>query len=189
MTWRIARSLDVLLAEINAHAPNRSKLSDGSIGDPAHAARTSDHNPNKAGVVRARDVTHDPHSGLDCNVLAARLADMLRAGVHPALGSGAYIIWNRQIISRDRIGEGWRFYDGVNPHVKHLHLSVTTAAKGYDSTTAWNLFTPVPSPKPRRPEQIRLARKALLKQLANAGPVQAARIREALAALGKIKKR
>lgn len=139
MSWRVARSLDNLLDEVNTAAPNRSKASDGSIGDPAHAARVSDHNPNPAGVVRARDYTHDPAGGLDCNLLAAFLADLL--GEHPALASGAYIIWNNQIISRDRIDEGWRPYSGSNPHTKHLHLSVATAASGYDSAAPWGWGT------------------------------------------------
>src|SRR5690606_29393833 len=140
-TWRTARSLDVLLDEINAHAPKRSKVSDGSIGDTAHSARTSDHNPNAAGVARARDFTHDPAGGLDCNDLAERLARLLRSN-HPAMATGAYIIWNRRIISRDRLREGWRPYTGSNGHTKHLHLSVTTIAgsPGYDSTVSWGLW-------------------------------------------------
>ena len=44
MAWRVARSLDVLLGQLNALAPERSKASDGSIGDAAHASRSSDHN-------------------------------------------------------------------------------------------------------------------------------------------------
>ncbi|WP_377324770.1 hypothetical protein ACFJIY_07705 [Pimelobacter simplex] len=188
MTWRTAHSLDVVLAEINAHAPNRSKISDGSIGDTAHSARTSDHNPNKAGVVRARDFTHDPHGGLDCNVLAARLADMLRAGTHPALGSGAYIIWNRTILSRDRIAEGWRPYSGTNPHTKHLHLSVATKASGYDSTVPWNLFAPPAPAVKRRPKPIRDAIKAAQAALVGAGPVRAERVKAAIRELRKVKK-
>ncbi|WP_418060819.1 hypothetical protein [Pimelobacter simplex] len=190
MTWRTARSLDVALAEINAHAPKRSKLSDGSIGDTAHSARTSDHNPNKAGVVRARDFTHDPHGGLDCNVLANLLAERLR-GNHPAVATGAYVIWKRRIISRDRIREGWRPYTGSNPHTKHLHLSVTTVAGslGYDSTAPWNLFpTPVP-PLPQRPANVRAALKSLREQLKTAGPIQAKRLRDAIAELRKIGKK
>jgi len=135
MTWRMAYSLEVLLAEINKAAPNRSKISDGGIGDAAHATRDSDHNPwvkdaYDVGVVRARDFTHDPVNGMDCSVLAKFLASKL--GVHPALGSGAYIIWNNRIISTDRKSEGWRPYSGSNPHTKHLHLSVETS-RGYDS--------------------------------------------------------
>ena len=137
---RQALALDALLAEINAYAPHRSKASDGGLGDPAHAARASDHNPNAAGVWRARDFTNDPPGGLDCDALAAWLEDAIRKGEHPALGSGAYIIWDRRIFSRNRQDEGWRPYSGPNPHNKHLHLSVATAASGYDSTLPWGVF-------------------------------------------------
>lgn len=147
MTWRTARSLDTLLAEINRAAPYRSVKSDGSIGDQAHSARTSDHNPNRSGVVRARDFTHNPAGGLDCNVLAARLVLLL--GRHPALGSGAYIIWDGRIISTDRLNEGWRDYDG-NPHSHHLHLSVAKAAGGYDSTVPWGVMGSIVRRLPKR---------------------------------------
>lgn len=141
MTWRVARSLDVLLGEVNTFAPHRSKVSDGSIGDAAHAIRSSDHNPWRQaggiGVVGARDFTHDPTGGLDCQHLAEHLAGMLATGQHPALASGAYIIWRRRILSRDRLGEGWRAYYGSNPHEAHLHLSVATSATGFDSLAPW----------------------------------------------------
>jgi hypothetical protein len=137
MSWRVALSLDVMLAEINRAAPNRSTASDGSIGDPAHASRDSDHNPNAAGVVRARDITDDPVHG--CN--AARIAERVRRlGLegHPALGSGAYVIWDRRIAS-DTHGWAWRTYDGSNPHTAHVHVSVATHPAGYDSVAPWHL--------------------------------------------------
>lgn len=138
MTWRMARGLDALLGEVNRSAPQRNRASDGGIGDAAHASRASDHNPwvkdaAGVGVVRARDFSHDPRGGLD----GAELAQFLsrRLGVHPALGAGAYVIWNRRIISTDRLAEGWRPYAGSNPHTSHVHLSV--ARHGYDSLAAW----------------------------------------------------
>lgn len=133
MTWRPARSLDVLRDEIDVMAPDRSTLSDGTVGDLSHSARASDHNPNAAGVVRARDITHDPTHGCDCNALTRDIAALL--GKHPALGSGAYLIWRRRIISTDRLAEGWRTYTGNNPHDKHMHVSVGT--RGYDDTSPW----------------------------------------------------
>lgn len=139
MSWRVARSLDVLLEEINTAAPNRSKVSDGSIGDPSHSARYSDHNPNSAGVVRARDFTHDPAGGCDAGELAERVRVLAIKG-HPALGPGAYVIWNRAIASAT-YGWVWRPYDGANPHDHHCHVSVATAAAGYDSTAPWGVTT------------------------------------------------
>jgi hypothetical protein len=143
MTWRVARSLDVLLAEINTAAPDRNKISDGSIGDASHATRDSDHNPfvidsNGIGVVRARDFTNDPAGGFDCNDFAPRVAALMRD--HPALGPGAYVIWNRRIWSCDRDNEGWRAYTGSNPHEHHCHVSVALAADGYDSSAPWGVM-------------------------------------------------
>lgn len=140
-SWRDARSLDVLLDEVNASAPLRSKVSDGSIGDAAHASRDSDHNPwvqfGGQGIVRARDFTHDPANGLDCNDLAEVLTTLIATGAHPACRSGAYVIWRSRIYSFDRRHEGWRPYSGSNPHDKHLHISVATDPAGFDSTRTW----------------------------------------------------
>lgn len=143
---RQARSLTTLLAEVNAAAPKRSKLSDGGLGDDKHSKVKSDHNPNAAGVWRARDFTNDPAGGLDCDALAAELVAKL--GRHPALGSGAYLIWERRIISTDRLREGWRRYSGLNAHEKHLHVSVATDDDGYDSTAAWNILATQAAPAP-----------------------------------------
>lgn len=146
MSWRVARSLDVLLEEINAAAPNRNKAADGSIGDAAHATRTSDHNPwitlGGQGIVRARDFTHDPAGGLDCQELATNLAALIAVGAHPACRSGAYVIWRGHIYSFDRRNEGWRNYLGSNPHDHHLHLSVTTDPMGFESVKPWMVLDP-----------------------------------------------
>lgn len=129
MGWRIAKSLEVLLRQLNQLFPNRSKISDGGIGDPRHSARTSDHNPNEKRVVCARDFTHDPANGLDCNKLALQLAKSKDPRIK-------YIIWNRQISNPSIQNGKWRFYGGSNPHTKHLHLSV----KGnYDNESEWSL--------------------------------------------------
>ena len=140
MTYRRAKSLDTLVAEVNKIAPKRSKGSDGWIGDAAHATRDSDHNPwvkdaKGVGVVRAQDITHDAANGAD----ARRIADIMAAllGRHPALGPGAYVIFNARIISTNRLSEGWRPYSGANAHRTHVHVSV--GLQGYDSTTRWGV--------------------------------------------------
>lgn len=148
-TPRKALAANTLLNEVNKQAPGRSKASDGWIGDPAHAARTSDHNPDpRTGVVRALDITDDPKGGLDGSRLANLLAGML--GKHPALMSGAYVIHDAKIISYDRLDEGWRDYDGENPHRTHVHVSFSKAAAGYDSPKPFGLYvkrTPNPTPE------------------------------------------
>lgn len=138
-TNRQAYALDQLEKEIDDHAPHRDKRSDGGIGDARHQATKSDHNPNAAHVWRAHDFTNQPGDGLNVPELATLLARKL--GKHPALMSGAYIIYSRRIISFDRLAEGWRPYTGINAHKTHIHVSVSTAAAGYDSREPWNLWT------------------------------------------------
>ena len=142
MSWRMARSLgptgtDGLLGEINASAPERSKASDGGIGDPRHAARTSDHNPCKCcRVVCARDFTHDPGGGFDAHAFAEWLRERVIAGEARV----RYVISDRRIYS----GRGqthpaglWRKYSGANPHTKHVHVSVRHGAAQYDDVKPW----------------------------------------------------
>src|SRR3712207_6524003 len=81
--WRVAKAIITLRDQLNAKHPNRSKASDGYVGDAAHASRSSDHNPGVQdgghGVVTAMDVTHDAAHGCDCNALA----ETLRTGGDP----------------------------------------------------------------------------------------------------------
>ncbi len=156
--WRVAGSLVSLRSQVNLFAPNRSKLSDGTVGDLAHSSRSSDHNPDDwdgpdpdtldDNVVRAWDVTHDPAGGLDAHALA----DRLLAAQDKRL---------KYIISRGRIGSGpagpqpgvWRTYNGTNKHNQHAHISVMPAALG-DAAGPWAGVTPGDDTMP--PEMQRL---------------------------------
>ncbi|MFD8499857.1 hypothetical protein [Amycolatopsis sp. NPDC059657] len=134
MGWRVARSLDVLLGQLNTLAPRRSKASDGSIGDAAHASRDSDHNPwYGPGIVTARDFTHDPAGGLDGNWLAETLVESRDPRIK-------YVIWNRRIVDSRPGNSPWRWipYHGANPHTKHVHVSVIPNASA-DDQRAWAL--------------------------------------------------
>lgn len=155
MTWRVARSLETLLTEVNAAAPDRSKAADGSIGDTSHSARASDHNPNAAGVVRARDFTNDPFGGCDSSTLAERIRLLGIKGTHPALGPGAYVIADGRIAS-DTYAWSWRPYTGSNPHDHHCHVSVATAAAGYDSTAPWGVIGEDDDMKPEDWDRLRV---------------------------------
>src|SRR5690625_6390237 len=54
----LALSLARLRSQVSQTFPKRGTASDGWIGDAAHAATNSDHNPDpKSGVVRALDLT------------------------------------------------------------------------------------------------------------------------------------
>jgi peptidoglycan hydrolase-like protein with peptidoglycan-binding domain len=130
VSWIVAESLERLRQQLNALAPNRSKASDGGIGDAAHASRNSDHDPwYGPGIVTARDFTNDPAGGLDC----FRLRDALIRSKDSRI---KYIIFNRQIISGNGGPQPWvaRRYEGVNPHTKHLHLSVVADKRCRDGS-------------------------------------------------------
>ena len=132
MTWIVAESLNRLLTQLSAIAPNRSRASDGSIGDQSHSARISDHNPQwiaGADLVTARDFTHDPAGGLDCN----RLRDALIRARDSRI---KYMIFNKEIISGAGGPQPWvrRPYRGPSPHTEHLHLSVVGDARARDAS-------------------------------------------------------
>ena len=142
--WRVAKSLERLRHQVNAMAPSRNKASDGGIGDPAHAKRTSDHNPwvdfdGRKGVVTARDITHDPAGGCD----ADRIAEQIRASRDPRV---KYIIWNRRIASSAaKDGKApweWRPYTGKNGHTHHIHISVQPERAKYDDESDWQVRLP-----------------------------------------------
>jgi murein L,D-transpeptidase YcbB/YkuD len=126
---RRAHSLATLLAQVNALAPNRDKSSDGWIGDAAHQATKSEHNPNAQGVVRAIDITHDPADGFD----SWAFAEMLRARADPRL---YYVISNGRIANP---GQAWRKYTGSNKHDHHVHISVEASATLYDDAQEWDI--------------------------------------------------
>lgn len=130
MAWRLAKSLFVLLSQVNQQFPQRSKSSDGTIGDPAHAARKSDHNPDADGVVKALDITHDPVHGLD----SEKLAQFLWKRRDPRI---QYIISNKKIANFDVEDGKWRPYNGANSHNHHVHISVRK--KNCDDTSLWDL--------------------------------------------------
>lgn len=128
MTWRLAKSLEVLRAQLNAAAPNRSTLSDGTLGDAAHAARVSDHNPNAAGVVTAFDGTQDPAHGADMG----KIAEALRKSRDPRI---KYVVYNYRMFSSYAPSWVWRSYSG-DPHTSHMHISVET---NYDNVKSWDI--------------------------------------------------
>lgn len=142
-SYFLAPSLVSLRNEINAVHPRRDKGSDGWIGDAAHSARKSDHNPDYAagGIVRALDVDKD---GIDINrLLAVAIRD-------PRV---EYVIWNGGIYTRQN---GFRRanYTGANKHKAHMHISIRHTAAGA-AAGGWGYSggapAPAPAPSPSAP--------------------------------------
>lgn len=135
--WRLAKSLEQLLKQINEAYPRRKKTSDGTKGDAAHSSRESDHNPwvldGAIGVVTGMDITHDPER-CDAGEITKAIVDSRDKRVK-------YVIWNKQICKSSSVGSAapwtWRPYRGTNPHDKHFHVSVRAEKSRYDLEEKW----------------------------------------------------
>lgn len=154
MAWKLAPALAALISDVNAEWPNRNKALDGTIGDAAHAARKSEHNPNREpgddvpdGYVTAADITA---SGID----VARLIDAM---VHDP--RTWYVIHNGIIRSRT-YGFANRAYTGADPHAHHIHISLVQTQKACDNTADWLAQKPKETPYQRL---VRIAHQRLLR--------------------------
>lgn len=150
-SWTLAPALIQLRSEIDDVWPGRDRTSDGTLGDLAHSARASDHNPDSRGVVHAIDIDEDlaGRSGSYPYQQAGRGADLLFRWLLARCRSGAekrvkYLIYERRIYSRTY---GWReqVYSGVNAHSHHLHISCVSGALGR-STAVWGVAQAVRPP-------------------------------------------
>src|SRR5689334_3811705 len=61
--WYLNRALTAFRAAVNSAYPHRDKSSDGTIGDAAHQATSSDHNPDRDGSVDAWDMDNNLGTG------------------------------------------------------------------------------------------------------------------------------
>lgn len=158
MAWRLAKSLVKLREQINVLYPDRDKSSDGTIGDLRHQNTKSEHNPNKAGVVRATDIDEDVSQGSD----AMPIVRALIASRDPRI---LYIIYEGRMIRSYRAKDGtapwvWTAYHGANPHKHHFHLSVVEDPKLYDNASDWDLSA-LGKPEPPKSVQPELRRGAI----------------------------
>lgn len=144
--WMLAPSLTAMEAQADLLAPRRRRSSDGSIGDAAHAARKSDHNPDEEGpvdIVDALDISHDPAGGMDIHARARTIAARRDARID-------YIISNNMIWSHDK---GWKPYTGSNPHTLHAHFSVKDSGR-FDTSPWFNSVVNFPThPQPHEIEE------------------------------------
>lgn len=121
--WYLNTFLTTWRAHVNAKYSGRTKLSDGTIGDTAHAATSSQHNPDSDGSVDAWDCDVNllgtgNQTGSNGEVLAMRglIAEFQKQP------QAQLWIFQRQISNRD-IGP-WKVrpYTGPSPHDHHCHF-------------------------------------------------------------------
>lgn len=128
----VAPAIRQLLKQVNAGWPNRTRASDGTLGDAAHNARCKgtdaasglcDHT-----LGRALDITLDQERGPHLDTLAEAMLKDPRV---------RYVIWKSRIANPSIAGGAWRPYTGSNPHTRHLHVSVLEEAR--NDARPWNL--------------------------------------------------
>ena len=116
--------------QINKRFPNRDKRSDGWIGDKAHQARKSDHNPDDRGWVHALDIDADldrldPHAA---QKLANQIVTYAASGA-PGSKRIKYVVFNDQIASGTYPATKWVWRGRGYGHFGHIHVSFTNAAE------------------------------------------------------------
>lgn len=114
-----------LRAQVDARWPNRDRTSDGWIGDTAHQARPSDHNPDRAGWVHALDLDKD---GINAQVIADQLCAYARSGL-PGSRRLLNLVWRDRVASGTDPAHLWTWRGTGYGHFHHLHVSFTAAAE------------------------------------------------------------
>jgi hypothetical protein len=113
---------------------DRTRSSDGWLGDSRHAARKSDHNPDGEGWVRAIDISRNLSGKSEPDIMPD-VADQLRL-LAKSDKRLSYLIFDGKIAS-SKSAWRWRTYTGVNKHNHHCHISFTT--KGDEDGSFFNV--------------------------------------------------
>jgi hypothetical protein len=133
--------------QLNERFPHRDKASDGSIGDAAHQAETSSHNPDdESGVsaewddhdgiheIRARDYDKDLNDpDVTAEDVVQFIVKMARNGTFWWI---RYIIFNGRIW-HERDGFVTHAYTGASKHTEHWHIT-STFSEAADTVTGTN---------------------------------------------------
>lgn len=132
--WKVSPILQPAIVEVKTAHPG---LTVGTIGNLAHQAEASDHNPDQWGFVCAADFMIGPHfTATNAEDLFNRVTNFIRSGDLRA----AFVIYNRSIVSSTVQPGVIRRYLGTDPHTGHVHLSVPHSSVPRP-TTFWKLFT------------------------------------------------
>jgi hypothetical protein len=142
--WDLTKGLKNLRGQLNTRWPNRDHASDGTIGDEAHQAEMSGHNPDDTAGSKAA-WNGDPDStpevrAFDCDsdfreagVNAQMVVDHIRAlpGVSSVL---RYMIYNRKMY-HERDGFRPTAYTGPSAHTEHIHFEGAWSQAADNDTT------------------------------------------------------
>ena len=158
--WTLVPCLVTLRTEFNQVSPKRDKGADGSVGNQAHAATPSDHNPDETGNTPYEDADNvDEVHALDIDstgpwpdgkggqadawldrkvrVIAAR--ERVEYESATLVGRLQNIIWRGRIISRSWGWSGWRAYTGASQHFDHVHFGARYLTSTESDTRPWGV--------------------------------------------------
>jgi len=149
--------------QVDKRWPKRSKRSDGWIGDSAHAARKSDHNPNKAGIVHAIDIDENLGKGKNRNGRSARrltneLLEYAASGL-PGSNRLKYVVYENRIASGSYKSSFWTWRRGSWGHTAHIHVSFTSKADRDGTAYPLPILTRSPALKRKRRKELNKALK------------------------------
>ena len=122
-----------LREQLDAKFKNRDRSSDGWIGDSAHSARVSDHNPDRLGWVHAVDIDQDFgrgrwRNGRNARALADQIVKYAASGL-PGSDRVKNAVYENQVASGTYRSSWWRFRGSGYGHTQHIHVSFTSAAQ------------------------------------------------------------
>jgi hypothetical protein len=153
---RLVEAGVTLRNQIDKRWPKRDKRSDGWIGDKAHQARVSDHNPDRNGWVHAIDIDHNmgkagpDRQGRVAQELADQLIQLAREGKDG--GRLKYVVYNNQIASGTHKNQFWTWRKGNWGHTQHIHVSFNPIAQNNGQRFNLPIFKEVDeAPKPPAP--------------------------------------
>jgi len=128
---RLVKAGVTLRDQLNKAYPGRDKRSDGWLGDKAHQARKSDHNPDKNGWVHAIDIDENFGPGWKTGATAEEFANQLIKYAREGKDNGRlkYVVYENRIASGTYADKFWTWRKGNWGHTQHIHVSFTNKAQ------------------------------------------------------------
>lgn len=114
--------------QVNKRFPKRDKRSDGWIGDAAHSARFSYHNPDSNGIVWALDIDENMGTpgiwrrGKTCKRLANQLLAYQRSGL-PGSDRVLHVVYEDKVASATYKAFWWIWRGKGYGHTGHMHIT------------------------------------------------------------------